>query len=188
MKASTLAQSQGTQNNININEVKDITFVDYFREGKGIIKLDLEEDLPIYDNKYDFIICFNVFEHIYNGRNLAKECLRILRPNGHFFGFVPFLVYYHADPNDYIRYTHQGLERLFADAGFDNVEITSVGYGAFQAAVAQFASLLRFRLLKFVVYAVAMGLDNLHRRFSSRTTAWTLSYHIKAHKKAAGPA
>ena len=38
---------------------------------------------------------------------------RVLKPGGYIYSEVPFLQGFHADPDDYQRYTLQGLKILF---------------------------------------------------------------------------
>lgn len=113
-----------------------ITFTDWHEEGENIIKLNLEETFPISAGTYDFITCFNVLEHIYNVDNTIKESYRILKSGGLFIGQTPFLVNYHADPHDYFRYTHETLERKFAEAGFVCERMVYLGFGALSASFA----------------------------------------------------
>jgi hypothetical protein len=44
-------------------------------------------------------------------------------------GCIPFLIPYHADPDDYFRYTHSALNKILKNAGFKNIEINKLGEG-----------------------------------------------------------
>ncbi len=91
-------------------------------------KIDFEKDrLPYNDNYADTAICANVLEHIFNYDHLVSEIYRILKGGGEFVGFVPFLVNYHPDPNDYFRYTKEALLKIFIKGGFENIKIVAVG-------------------------------------------------------------
>jgi SAM-dependent methyltransferase len=94
--------------------------------GEDNCDLDLDIcaiDLP--DASFDCVICLEVLEHVANPFAAANELLRILRPGGALFLTVPFLHGYHGHPEsgsaahdsfpDYWRFTHQGLEMLFAN-------------------------------------------------------------------------
>ncbi len=81
-------------------------------------------DLP--DASFDCVICIEVLEHCAEPFEAAKELQRILRPGGKLFLTVPFLTGYHGKRGvvqtgahdafpDYWRFTHQGLEKIFAD-------------------------------------------------------------------------
>lgn len=68
------------------------------------------------------MIAMNILEHVYNYNLFLPEVYRILKPDGILVGCVPFLIPYHAVPDDYFRYTHSSLERILRQTGFDNVK------------------------------------------------------------------
>ncbi len=53
------------------------------------INLDIENMSDFEDNKFDFIICSHVLEHVKNPDKALKELYRILRPNGKAILMVP---------------------------------------------------------------------------------------------------
>lgn len=111
-----------------VNETNIVNFDKQYSD-KGI---DFEKDaLPYDDDSADQILMFNLLEHIYNHKFIVSEAYRVLKKDKTLIGFVPFLINYHADPNDYFRYTHEALDRIFKEAGFSNVEIKPLGYGPF---------------------------------------------------------
>jgi SAM-dependent methyltransferase len=116
---------------------RDPAYLAYLQQKEGtvvepvdgsITHIDFETDpLPYKDGGVDTVLLCNILEHIYNHRFLLDECARILRPDGAVIGFVPFMVGFHPDPQDYFRYTETALKRLFAEAGFEQVVIENVG-------------------------------------------------------------
>jgi predicted SAM-dependent methyltransferase len=74
--------------------------------------------LSLRDNSVDSINCVSVLEHVYNPREAITEMFRVLRPRGCVRAAVPLLCQYHGYPNDYFRYTHSALRRMFEEAGF----------------------------------------------------------------------
>lgn len=118
-----------------------IDYTDLYGNSAGVLKLNLEEKFPIADGQYDFITCFNTLEHIYNYKNAVSESFRILKSGGLFIGQTPFLVNFHADPNDYWRYTHQSVEKIFKEVGFRVEKIIFLGYGPLTASFALCAHL-----------------------------------------------
>ena len=135
-----------------------ITSVDISSQRKPDITADLEEKLPIESDRYDSVLCFNLLEHIYGHQQLLSEVRRVLKPGGSLIGYVPFLVKYHPDPNDYFRYTQQGLAALFKDAGFSEASIEYIGRGPLTAAWAQMEYILP-RFLRWTVTYAVFGLD-----------------------------
>ena len=68
----------------------------------------------------------NVFEHLRKPWIAAQNILKLLQAGGICITVVPFAQRYHESPGDYFRYTHSGLETLFADAG--RIEVIRSGY------------------------------------------------------------
>ncbi|MCD4761580.1 methyltransferase domain-containing protein, partial [bacterium] len=95
-------------------------------------RLDFEVDsLPFSENYFDQILILNLLEHIFNYKLLMREACRVLKKGGRVIGFVPFLVNVHPDPHDFFRYTKESLEKIFAEAGFNKIEIVEIGRGPF---------------------------------------------------------
>ncbi len=100
----------------------------------SVSPVDFEKDeLPYETASRDTALMCNILEHIYNHGHLLKEVHRVLRPGGKLIGFVPFWVGYHPDPHDYFRYTHEALQKILSEAGFENVVVTPVGRGPIAA-------------------------------------------------------
>jgi SAM-dependent methyltransferase len=104
------------------------------RKGDNRIEINLEKDkLPYDDNSANQVLILNVLEHIYNHKFVVGEIKRVLKNDGQIIGFVPFLVCVHPDPHDYFRYTGESLQKIFKEAGFNNIKIKEVGLGPFTA-------------------------------------------------------
>ena len=70
---------------------------------------------------------------------------KILKQNGKLEIFVPFLIGYHPDPNDFFRPTHKYLKDILNECGFDG-EIYLIGTGPFITSYQMI-----FRYLKFSI-------------------------------------
>ena len=115
---------------LDSSKVKSYTFVDYYsNKNEEILKIDLEKKIPIISCSYDSIILMNVLEHVYNFKLLFKELFRITRPGGLLIGAVPFIFRYHADPNDFYRFTHTCLHRNLVESGYEDIDIHTIGNG-----------------------------------------------------------
>jgi SAM-dependent methyltransferase len=68
------------------------------------------ESLPFQDNYADCIFCTGTFEHIKNPDLALKEFWRVLKEEGFVHIEVPFMQPYHADPQDYYRWTLEGIK------------------------------------------------------------------------------
>lgn len=84
------------------------------------------ENIPKPEGTYHSILCNAVLEHVKDPDNVIKELKRLLKPGGHLVICVPFLQPYHGSPDDYRRFTRQGLEELFERHGFKLIEILPV--------------------------------------------------------------
>ena len=84
---------------IDVNCLK-ITYSDINPQSEGVIKLDFEQRLLISDEFFDGVIAMNILEHVYNYNLFLSEVYRVLKPEGILVGCVPFLIPYHADPDD----------------------------------------------------------------------------------------
>jgi SAM-dependent methyltransferase len=95
------------------------------------ILCNLEEKLSIDDSSYDGVLLINVLEHIFEYRQLAQECARVVRPGGTIVVVVPFLFPVHPSPDDFHRYTKSALEKMLEKSGFSDITVTALGTGVF---------------------------------------------------------
>jgi SAM-dependent methyltransferase len=149
----------------------------------SLTSIDFEKDpLPYNTGEVDTVVLCNVLEHIYNHQFLLGECYRILRPEGKLIGFVPFLVGYHPDPEDYFRYTGTALTRMLTEVGFTKVEVASVGRGPLIANL-NTVILSVPSLLRPVLYLWTIFWDSLYLRLRPHMRSRTpLGYIFEAQK------
>ncbi len=83
------------------------------------------ENIPLEDNSFDVILCFQVLEHVQDYRAAIKEMHRLLRPKGVLFLTTHGTYPIHGAPNDYWRFTNFGLEEAFKN--FKNNKVTPIG-------------------------------------------------------------
>ena len=131
-----------------------MAYSDIQTAGENVVRIDLEKPFAISDASYDTVTCFNTLEHIYHFENVIHEAYRILKPGGTFIGGTPFLVNFHPDPHDYFRYTHEAVEKIFAEAGFTGERMMFLGYGPLTAGTALFLHVLPKFLRPLIVLKV----------------------------------
>ena len=83
-------------------------------------KADLKgpvEDLPVEDATFDVVLCNQVLEHCDDPVKAVSELDRVTAPGGRVLATTHGVMPYHPSPTDYWRWTHAGLEKLFAENG-----------------------------------------------------------------------
>ncbi|KAI9204980.1 uncharacterized protein BJ171DRAFT_502535 [Polychytrium aggregatum] len=70
-------------------------------------------------NTFDILIITQVHEHLWNPMKANKELFRILKPGGLVYVTAPHISVFHGVPDDFYRYTVNGLKSIFMDAGFE---------------------------------------------------------------------
>ncbi|OGD63378.1 hypothetical protein A2160_02755 [Candidatus Beckwithbacteria bacterium RBG_13_42_9] len=108
---------------------------DFYKRGKNLVRINLEKPFNLGRKRFDFIMCFNVLEHLYDFKNLVRQAYKVLKKGGYFIGMTPFSIGFHPDPNDYFRYTHAAIFRIFTEEGYSCQKIIYLGFGPFSVAV-----------------------------------------------------
>lgn len=89
-------------------------------------EVDLVADIthmPFNDGTIDAVICDAVLEHVARAPHVLKEINRILKPGGTLFVSVPFMYPYHSSPDDFYRWTAEGLQYFLKENGFSVEDI-----------------------------------------------------------------
>lgn len=85
-------------------------------------------DLNMFaDASIDGIILAAVLEHVYNPFKAVEEVMRVLKPGGKLYVYVPWMYRYHAPErefSDYYRFSKDGVRYLFKD--FSKLELCPV--------------------------------------------------------------
>lgn len=78
-------------------------------------------NIPVLNDTFDSIICNAVLEHVRDPERVVSEMIRVLKPGSYLYAEVPYIFFFHGYPNDYRRYTREGVRQLFS--GLENPEI-----------------------------------------------------------------
>lgn len=89
-------------------------------EGEGVdVAHDLERALPARFGKFAHVECLSVLEHARRPWMVAQTIERAMVPGASLFLSVPFVWRVHAYPNDYWRFTVEGVRELFPRIEWD---------------------------------------------------------------------
>lgn len=75
------------------------------------------EAIPVEDSAFDVVLCIQVLEHVPDPAAAVRELRRVVRPGGRVLASTHGVYPFHPNPDDYWRWTHHGLERLFRQNG-----------------------------------------------------------------------
>jgi SAM-dependent methyltransferase len=117
--------------------------------GEGIDIVGSVEAIPADDDRFAIVITQEVLEHVADPFEAMREIARVLKPGGQAYVQLPFVIGYHPCPNDYWRFTKDGIVRLAEVAGLRVIEQgTSVGVatGFYRILVEFFAILFSLPL------------------------------------------
>lgn len=127
---------------------------------EGVRAVDINAPLPFADDSFDHVFLFNALYIVDEPEKLAREVRRVLKVGGSWHVLSPFIANEMASPHDYLRYTAEGLERLFTEAGFSVVRIERQGERASAAAHLMHPFYL-FNTIRALAFAKAVLLDRL---------------------------
>jgi SAM-dependent methyltransferase len=112
--------------------------------GEGIDIVGSVEAIPCDDARFAVVITQEVLEHVADPFQAIREIARVLKPGGRAYVQLPFVIGYHPCPNDYWRFTQDGIAQLARSAGLQTIEQgTSVGVATgFYRILVEFCAIL----------------------------------------------
>ena len=120
----TVADARGAYNASMVDDPRMIR-IPYSVRGS-----ELETGLP--DGAADLVLVPNLVHHVAEQERLFEEMARIVRPGGRLYVFEPLLRELHQIPEDYLRYTPYGMQRIIEAQGL-TVEAIELEGGPFSA-------------------------------------------------------
>ncbi|ARJ47514.1 methyltransferase domain-containing protein [Candidatus Pelagibacter sp. RS39] len=120
-----------------------VTFSNINPSNKEYLNIDLQKNISL-ETKYDYIVIFNVLEHLLDPNLALKNLSTVCKKNGKIIGSTPFLFRVHGAPKDYSRFTKDHLEELLRSNNFKDIEILELGTGPFLACISLLRSYLKY--------------------------------------------
>jgi SAM-dependent methyltransferase len=174
---------------IDLGAGRDQNYLAFHPDSRAVERLDVKlgaqvdfetDALPLPNAAFETALLFNVLEHLFDPAHLLADTRRVLRLQGTLQGFVPFLMRYHADPHDYVRYTDEALVRILARAGWSEMVVTPLGEGPFIAALQQVLPCFP-RPLRPLFFVLSLCLDRMFLRLRPYAkAAYPLGYFFSA--------
>jgi SAM-dependent methyltransferase len=87
------------------------------------------EAIPVPDESFDLVLCTQTLEHAEDPGRAVRELRRVVAPGGRVLASTHGVQVYHPNPDDYWRWTHAGLERLFRENAFWSAVTVTPGSG-----------------------------------------------------------
>lgn len=154
---------------------------DFHKVDKDSLTVNLEKKFS-FKKKYEYILLFNVMEHILNKENLIASISKNLKKKGKLEIFVPFMFRFHSDPNDFIRPTHTYLINLLKKNGF-KVQTTLIAVGPMSVILEILFKYLKLNILKFLVSILLISINKLFNLFSKDFKNYYCGTHCSCTKK-----
>jgi SAM-dependent methyltransferase len=95
-------------------------------EGTPDILIGPDGALPLADESVDFVVSFQVLEHVRNVPAYLSTARRVLKRGGGIFLSTHGVWPYHPHPTDYWRWTRDGLCVTLEEAGFKIIKLTAL--------------------------------------------------------------
>ena len=142
-----------------------ISYSNINSSNKEFVNIDLQKKILI-ELKYDYIIIFNVLEHLLDPNLALRNLSKICKKNGKIIGSTPFLFRVHGAPKDYSRFTKDHLIELLKSSNFKDIEIIELGTGPFLACISLLRSYLKYLPIFYQLLVLfALVFDKLIKLF-----------------------
>jgi len=97
------------------------------QEGHNVDAIEDIHAMSFNNDSFGSILCSEVLEHVRKPWVAFDEMYRVLKPDGWCIVTTLFSFPIHGFPDDYWRFTPNGMWHLMNDAGFKNIEVQSAG-------------------------------------------------------------
>lgn len=84
-------------------------------------------EIDIESGSADYVVSFQVLEHLEEPYLMLKEAYRLLKPGGELCITFPMSWHLHEEPYDFFRFTEYGMTYLLTKAGFIQIVVIRQG-------------------------------------------------------------
>jgi SAM-dependent methyltransferase len=137
------------------------------KDGAGVDIVGNVMDSQLADASFDTILCTQVLEHVPKPGRVVGEIARMLAHGGYAIITAPFMASFHADPDDYFRYSVSGLTALIDEVGLESITSGRIG-GPFLVS----AEALRFLIANPYDARRPSAIRRKIVRYSHRVAGW----------------
>ena len=151
----------------------------------GSFKMDLTKKFKLKQNKYKYILIFNVLEHLNKHSFCLYEIKRVLKKNGSIFGSTPFIYQIHGAPKDYYRFSKDFYLSELKKIGYKKIVVKSLGYGPLIACFSLVYSYLKFLpIFSQIIIILCILLDTILQIFikTKLKEIYPIGYFFSANK------
>lgn len=137
LRQNILKCSQGSTSNFILDVgCGEKPYKEFFPKSIRYVGIDMQsryadvkstcEYLPFNDETFDLVLCTQVLEHVGDSGKVLSEINRVLTKNGTLILSTHGIWLEAHEPNDYWRWTVQGLEKILDGSGFQIIESHSM--------------------------------------------------------------
>lgn len=139
------------------------------------------QQLPFKDLSFDLVISKDTMEHFLNPWAVVNEVHRVLKNDGQFVIWVPFMHPFHGD--DFYRYSPMGLRHLLTD--FDITWFDSPLWLFYMVGMAGLHILKRFHLgfLEPNIRSICARCDHFFMSKKNGPASFAAAYRLVARKR-----
>lgn len=142
------AYKEGREEKIIVNVGSGVS-----RFGDDVINLDIHpfagvhavadaRELPFRDTSVDTVLSEATIEHVPDAHKALREFGRVIKQGGYLYIHVPFLYPFHSSPNDYYRWTLEGLKNDLPEFEVIKTGVRAGPWSALLAALMHVLALL----------------------------------------------
>ncbi|MDD4319304.1 MAG: class I SAM-dependent methyltransferase [Candidatus Peribacteraceae bacterium] len=98
--------------------------------------------LPLPTDSIDGVVCEFLLEHVPDPQRVVGEILRILKPGGCAYLAAPFVYPFHASPNDFQRWSREGMKKMCKGGTVEEIAPRSGPTSALVAQLGTWAAII----------------------------------------------